>query len=97
MEAEFVAQITTEKVRWFYWRNIICCFGIPGIIVSDNGSQFASTSIIEFCKDLGIQNQFISVEHPQANGQAEATNKIILSGIKKKLYKAKGLWAKYLH
>ncbi|GJV14269.1 reverse transcriptase domain-containing protein [Tanacetum coccineum] len=25
----------------FVWRNIVCRFGIPGIIISDNGKQFA--------------------------------------------------------
>lgn len=46
---------------------------------------------------MGIQNWFISVEHPDVNGQAEVVNKIIFSGMKKKLDEAKGLWAEYLH
>lgn len=45
---------------------------------------------------LGIQNKFTSVEHPQANGQAESANKIILSGLKKKLDDAKEAWAEQL-
>lgn len=65
--------------------------------MSDNGIQFSSSSVIEFCKYLGIQNWFILVEHPQENIQAETENKIILSGMKKKLDEAKWLWAKYLH
>ena len=78
VEAEAVARISAEKVRRFYWKNIICRFGLPGVIVSDNGTQFASASVVNFCRDYGIQNRFTSVEHPQANGQAEAANKIIL-------------------
>ena len=96
VEVEAVARISTEKVRRFYWKNIICRFGLPGVIISDNGAQFASTSVVNFCRDYGIRNQFTSVEHPQANGQAEAVNKIILVGIKKKLEEAKGMWAEYL-
>jgi hypothetical protein len=46
---------------------------------------------------LGIQTKFVSVIHPQENGLAEATNKVILNGIKKKLEEAKGLWAELLH
>lgn len=97
MEVEVVARTTVERVRQFYWRNIICRFGVPGVIVSDNEAQFASTSVFEFSKDLGIQNRFISVEYPQANGQTEASNKIIMSGMKKKMDWAKGLWIEYLH
>ena len=97
VEAEAVSRISADRVRRFYWRSIICRFGLPRVIVSDNGAQFASTSVVEFCKDLGIQNRFISVEHPQANGQVESANKVILNAIKKKLDSAKGLWAQCLH
>jgi hypothetical protein len=53
--------------------------------------------VVDFCKHLGIQTKFVSVIHPQANGQAESANKVILNGIKKKLEAAKSLWAKQLH
>jgi hypothetical protein len=59
--------------------------------------QFASTSTVDFCKHLGIQTKFVSVIHPQANGQEEYANKVFLHGIKKKLEAAKGLWAQQLH
>lgn len=36
----------------------VLCFGLPRVIVSDNDMQFANSSVVEFCKDLGIQNQF---------------------------------------
>lgn len=48
--------------------------------MSYKGTQFSSSSMVEFCKHLDIQNQFILVEHPQVNGQTKATNKIILVG-----------------
>lgn len=35
----------------------------------------------------------MGIEKPQTNGQPEATNKYILSGLKKKLGASKGLWA----
>ncbi|RDY13152.1 Tf2-9, partial [Mucuna pruriens] len=34
-----------------------------------------------------------SIEHPQSNGQAEAANKVILRGLRKRLEEAKGRWA----
>jgi len=46
---------------------------------------------VDFCKNLGIQTKFVSVIHPQANGQAESANKVILNDIKKKLEATKGL------
>jgi transposase InsO family protein len=84
-------------VKKFYWKKIICRFGLPKCIVSDNGTQFASSTVINFCKHLGIQTKFVSVIHPQANRQVESANKVILNGIKKKLEVAKSLWAEQLH
>ena len=37
------------------------------------------------------------MEHPQTNRVAEATNKIILTRLQKRLEKAKGLWVNELH
>ncbi|KAK2356123.1 hypothetical protein QL285_093478 [Trifolium repens] len=67
IEAEALSNISADQVKKFYWRKIICRFRLPKYIVSDNGTQFASEKVIQFCKDKGIQNTFISVEHPQAN------------------------------
>jgi len=36
---------------------------------------------------------FASVEHPQTNGQVESANRILLRGLKRRLEKAKGVWA----
>ena len=38
-EAEPLATITTKKVINFVVRNIICRFGLPHTIITDNGTQ----------------------------------------------------------
>jgi len=85
IKVEAFTKITVERVKIFYWNKIICRFGLLKYIVSDNGTQFANSTIIDFCKHLGIQTKFVSVIHPQANGQAKLANKVILDGNKKKL------------
>nr|KYP36711.1 Pol polyprotein [Cajanus cajan] len=64
IEAEPVATISAEKVRSFLWKNVICRYGIPQVLVSDNGTQFASERVQSFCKDIGIRMMLTSVEHP---------------------------------
>jgi transposase InsO family protein len=96
VEAEPVATISAEKVKKFYWKKIICRFGLPRYIVSDNGTQFTSEAVIQFCEEKGIRNTFVPVEHPQANGQEESANKVILKAIKKKLTKKDKNWAEPL-
>ncbi|KAK2435873.1 hypothetical protein QL285_020900 [Trifolium repens] len=96
IEAEPVATISSEKVINFYWKKIICRFGLPKFIVSDNGTQFTSEKLVQFCESYGIRNTFVSVEHPQSNGQAESANKVILKAIKRKLERRNKNWAEPL-
>ncbi|MCI06644.1 gag-pol polyprotein, partial [Trifolium medium] len=78
------------------WKKIICRFGLPKCIVSDNGTQFASERVIQFCREKGIQNTFIFVEHPQANGQAESANKVILRALKRRISSKQESWVEHL-
>ncbi|CAJ2632006.1 unnamed protein product [Trifolium pratense] len=96
IEAEPVSSISAEQVKIFYWKKIICRFGLPKYIVSDNGTQFASEKVVEFCRSKGIKNTFISVEHPQANGQAESANKVILRALKRRLDSKGEAWVAHI-
>ena len=40
IEAEPIATITEAKITSFVWKNIICRFGIPNVIILNNGKQF---------------------------------------------------------
>ena len=92
MEAEALATITEKNIRSFVWRNIICRFGIPRILVSDNGKKFDNSAFRGFCLELGIKNHYSSPAHPQANGQVELTNQSLLKIIKTQLEGIKGIW-----
>uniref|UniRef100_A0A2N9FBB1 Uncharacterized protein n=1 Tax=Fagus sylvatica TaxID=28930 RepID=A0A2N9FBB1_FAGSY len=96
VEAEPLVHITDADSKRFVWKNIITRFGIPRVLVSDNGSQFTSGPFREFCEQYGIRNHFSTPAYPQANGQAESSNKTLLDGIKKRLENAKGRWVEEL-
>ena len=81
-----------EKHHNFVWRNIIYRYGIPRVLVSDNGKQFDNSAFRDFCSELGIRNHYSSLAHPQANGQVEVTNRTLLEIIKTRLEGAKGIW-----
>ncbi|XP_072084713.1 uncharacterized protein [Arachis hypogaea] len=93
IEAHPLAKITSSQMISFVWKSIICRFGVPGHIITDNGRQFTDHSFKEFLQNLKIKQHFSSVEHPQSNGLAEAANKVVLQALRKKLDDAKGLWA----
>ena len=92
VEAEPLNKISSAKVINFLIKNILCRYGIPLKIVSDNGLQFDSEEFADWCQEHGIHKSFSSVAYPQANGQVEAVNKILKTLIKKKLDKSKGAW-----
>ena len=63
-KAEPLATITEQKVCNFVWCSIICRFGIPRAMVSDNGKQFDNPKFREFCAELGIKNYYSSPAYP---------------------------------
>nr|GEV00154.1 reverse transcriptase domain-containing protein [Tanacetum cinerariifolium] len=82
IEAKAVATITDGQVKKFVWDNIVCRFGIPGEIVSDNGKQFADNPFKDWCDKLNITQRFASVKHPQSNSLVERANRSLREGIK---------------
>ncbi|KAL0431404.1 UNVERIFIED_CONTAM: hypothetical protein Sradi_0766400 [Sesamum radiatum] len=96
VEAEPMARITEGEVMKFIWKNIVCHFGIPKEIISDNGRQFQGRRIQEWCQGMHIRQRFTTVAHPQANEQVEVTNRILVQGIKRRLERIEENWAEEL-
>ncbi|XP_074354211.1 uncharacterized protein LOC141693100 [Apium graveolens] len=67
-------------------------YEIPHILVTDNGTQFNNKEFKKYCDENEIKLQFAFVTHPQANGQAEVANRIILDGLKKRIEKSRSNW-----
>ena len=96
IEADVFPSIKDKDVTRFIWKNIFFRFGIPRSIVSDNGPQFDSWIYWDFCQELKIKNLYSTPRYPQSNGQAEASNKNLLTALKKRLDSAKGKWVEEL-
>ena len=96
VEAKSLTHITDADSKKFVWKNIITRFGIPRVLMSDNGIQFDSGPFKTFCEQYGIRNHFSTPAYPKGNEQAESSNKTLLDGIKMSLEKAKGRWVKEL-
>jgi transposase InsO family protein len=84
-EATPVVKINEQSVVKFI-KSIICRFGVPNWIITDNGSQFTSGVFQRYYKDLGIQTCYASPAHPESNGQLERANAEILKGLKTRIY-----------
>lgn len=71
---------TIEKLRDCFAR-----FGLPDVIVSDNGRQFVSSQFKEFCTRNSIKHLTIAPYSPQSNGAAENAVKSFKVGMTKAL------------
>ncbi|GJR62005.1 reverse transcriptase domain-containing protein [Tanacetum coccineum] len=85
IEAKPVATITGNQIKKFVWDNIVCRFGLPGEIISDNGKQFRDNPFKDWCEKLCIRQHFASFKHPQDNGLVERANRSLGEGIKAQL------------
>jgi ribonuclease HI len=73
IEACPITNLRAEQAVSFF-TDIIHQFGVPGFIITDNGSQFTSRKFLEFCDDHHIRVDWAAVAHLQTNGQVERAN-----------------------
>nr|GFA17316.1 protein NYNRIN-like [Tanacetum cinerariifolium] len=96
IEAKAMATSTGGQVKKFVWDNIVCRFGIPGEIISDNGKQFSDNPFKDWRDKLNITQRFASVKHPQSNRLAERVNRSLREGIKSRLGDGNKNWVEEL-
>ena len=72
------SQTTIEKMRTTF-----ATFGLPELLVTDNGSSFTSSEFALFMKQNGIRHVTTSPYHPASNGLAERTVQTFKEGMKK--------------
>ncbi|GJS00103.1 reverse transcriptase domain-containing protein [Tanacetum coccineum] len=92
IEEKPVETITGAQIKKFVWENIVCRFGLPEEIISDNGNQFRDNPFKDWCEKLCIRQCFASVKHPQANGLVERENRSLGEGIKARLDERSKNW-----
>ena len=72
----------TKLVGRVIINHIICHFGCPKELISNNGGDFCSKVIDEICSELSIKMIKTVPYHAQANGKLENFHKLLISSIK---------------
>ena len=67
-------------------------YGIPEIMISDNGKEFANEEVESLLKQFGVKHNFTTPYHPRSNGKIERLNKTFKSILKKLMFSAKTNW-----
>ena len=58
-------KVTAQSAIKFL-KELVCCFGVPARIITDNGTQFTSHAFMQYFQTLGCKISFASVAHPGA-------------------------------
>lgn len=95
-KTEALRTITALSVAKAFCRTWVYNFGTPKIVLTDNGSQFASRFFLQVCKILGIHKVFTTEYHPQTNGQAERFNRTILASLRDYVSESQKDWDEWL-
>nr|XP_008392498.2 uncharacterized protein K02A2.6-like [Malus domestica] len=82
----------STTVKKFIETKILHIFGVPETIVTECGSSFISKEVEEFSRKFKIKMIQSSPYYPQSNGQAEASNKILVGIIKRMVVRNPEKW-----
>ena len=77
VEAFAIQSTDTETLATLLVNEIICRYGTPSYLHSDQGTNFTSKLMAAVCKRLGIEQTRTSSYHPQGNGQVERFNRTL--------------------
>ncbi|KAM2945661.1 hypothetical protein COP2_028550 [Malus domestica] len=91
-EAKSYAKLTSKEVCDFVKEHIVTRFGLPEAIITDNGTIFTAKRFKEYTASLKIRLERSTPYYPQANGQAEASNKLLIGILEKIIKERPGIW-----
>ncbi|KAJ9553008.1 hypothetical protein OSB04_017053 [Centaurea solstitialis] len=95
--AEAKASPTNDaKVVVDFVKSLICRYGCPKAIISDRGTHFANYLLEKTLKRYGVHHRFSTAYHPQANGQAENTNRALKRILEKTIDNNLKIWSQKL-
>ena len=77
VEAFLLAKTDSTTLAAVLTDEIVCTFGVPEAIHSDQGPNFVSGVIQSLCDRLGIERTQTTAYHPQGNGQVERFNRTL--------------------
>ena len=83
MEVASYANVTRNVVVKFIKKEIICRYGLPSRIITDNTTNLNNKMMKELCEDFKIQHHNSTPYWPKMNGAVEAANKNIKKIIQK--------------
>uniref|UniRef100_A0A2N9G6Z1 RNA-directed DNA polymerase n=1 Tax=Fagus sylvatica TaxID=28930 RepID=A0A2N9G6Z1_FAGSY len=96
VEAIPLRKATGAAVANFIREHIITRFGIPYKLITDNGTPFINKDVREMLEHYRVKHRRSTPYYPQGNGQAEATNRMLLRILSKMVFDYGNDWKAHL-
>ena len=93
VEAIAAQHADSKTVIRFLKRNIFSRFGTPKVLISDEGSHFCNVQLKKVIQHYSVRHKVASPYHPQANGQAEVSNREIKRILEKTVAQSRKDWS----
>lgn len=90
-----VKKFTVEAILKYVEEDLLHCFGIPEVVVSDNGVQFKSHAFNNLLKKYNIGHSYTAMYAPQGN-VSERVNRSVIAAIKAYISPSQNNWDEQL-
>jgi transposase InsO family protein len=90
-----VKQATAEEVARVLTEKIICYFGPPAALLTDQGTHFQNRLLEEFAKIFRIEKYCTTAYHPQSNGAIERMHHTLTEYLRKYIENKKD-WSRWV-
>jgi transposase InsO family protein len=94
VEAVPMASTTADSCALALVASWVSRFGVPALVTSDRGPQFAGAVWAAFCKQVGIKHIMTTAYHPQSNGMVERVHRQLKEALRSRNCGAE--WAEHL-
>ena len=96
VEAIPLRKETSAAVANFIREHIVTHFGKPYKLISDNGTPFINKVVREVLEHYQVKHRRSTPYYPQRNGQAKATNRMLLQILSKMVFDYGSNWRAHL-
>ncbi|KAL2631182.1 hypothetical protein R1flu_015868 [Riccia fluitans] len=92
VEAASLLDCTARSTAEFLYSYILARYGYPEEFISDQGSHFVNQAIKCLVDEFFVSHKTSTAYYPRGNGQAESTNKILITMLHKVVDEHKRNW-----
>ena len=96
VEAYPLQATDSETLANVFVKEIVCRYGVPTVLHSDQGANLTSSLITNMCNILGINRTRTTAYHPQGNGKVERFNRTLKTMLSKVVAENQADWDTHL-